>query len=502
MLGITDDADLDDDSSDLEKESADTNEENMQAGTLAAVQNVIRGMRDFPGRKSIVFVTAGFSLTSSRGQFEVIRPYLMEKFRRLVDESNRSFVTIHTLDMRGLVNPLMSNPRVGFSAEVRSAPRAGDLSALMQEHRNSQGGPMLLAEMGGGLSFAGNDYERGFQRALDDQEGYYVLGYQPETTTFQRSKGNAAAFHAIKVRVKRSGVSVRSRSGFFGVTDEESNPTPRTTEQVLWHAASSPFTATDLGVRVTPLFGHTPDGDLVKVLLHIDGDGLSFTKSEDGQYRAPMELLAMLVDGRGAAVEAKVYKFALRTAQPPDAAMLAAGFSASVDLNGVKPGAYQLRVAVRDVTSDRTGTGYQFVRIPNVATRRLSLSGIALRGDDANGHAALRRFHAASTLQYAFDTYNAGVDPANHHPSLTLRVRLYRDGALLLDGTPTPVDARPAEADPTRIATVTGRLQLSPTIPPGEYQMQLEVKDSRAAKPDAPAATAHQWIDFTIAGTP
>jgi len=287
----------------------------LQAGSLAAVQNVVRGMRDLPGRKSVVFVSDGFSLmtpvatgaTVARpDQWMVGRPDLIQAFQRLVDEANRSFVIIHALSTQGVFNPLIDN----FSAERRGRTMSGsELTAAANTLSDKQGGLRQLAYDAGGLFFAGNDFGIGFGKALADQEGYYVLAYQPDASTFTYKTDKKAAFHRVTVRVKRSGLHARARSGFLGLTDAEAHPEPRSPEERLWNVAASPFIANDLSVRVTPIFAHTRTGDLFKVLLHLDGASLTFTKGEDGRYRAPLEILATLVDARGAAEEGKMFKF-------------------------------------------------------------------------------------------------------------------------------------------------------------------------------------------------
>jgi VWFA-related protein len=497
FFGIFDEDDPNAKRTDQEKATIDFVDDTLRAGTFGAVDNIIRGMRDLPGRKSVILVSEGFALVSRNGEFLTQQPQMLEAFRRLVDESNRSSVVIHTMDARGVTNPVKS----AFSGERKDSFQRFEISNLISKDMDLRAGPKLLAQQAGGLAFVANDFSLGFKQALGDQEGYYVLGYQPESATFQRGANNRIAFHQIKVVVKRAGLKTRARSGFYGVTDAELRPEPRTTEQRLFAAASSPFIANDLGVHVTPIYGHTTDGDMFRVLLHIDGQGLSFTKTDDGEYRAPVEMLAMLIDGRGATIQSKMYSFALRADTAPDAAKLDAGFTGSVDVVAPKPGAYQLRIAVRDATSGRTGTGYRFVRAPNLTTERLALSGVALAsGEETERRAssAVRRFTPSSTLLYAFDAYNARLDPANHHPSLTLRLRLYRDGSLLLDGKPTAIDAQPRDEDPNRTAKVTGELQLSSAIPAGEYQLQIEVNDRLAR---GAAATAHEWVDFTITST-
>jgi VWFA-related protein len=213
----------------------DAYNEQMQTGSLAAVQTIIRGMRELPGRKSAVFVSSGFALVrkdrSGGSNLNRLRERLLQAFRRLVDESNRSFVVIHTIDSRGLANPMGGS----FLAErTGPAPTPASLSNAVEDYRASQAGPALLAEEAGGLTFAVNDFAGALVKMMADQEGYYVLGYQPETSTFRKDRDKKAEFHQIKVRVKRSGVHVRARSGFFGMTDEEAHPpAPKTPEEEL-----------------------------------------------------------------------------------------------------------------------------------------------------------------------------------------------------------------------------------------------------------------------------
>jgi len=108
---------------------------------------------------------------------------------------------------------------------------------------------------------------------------------------------------------------------------------------------------------------------------------------------------------------------------------------------------------------------------------------------DLSGSPAIRRFPASSTVRYAFDAYNAQSDPANHHPALNVRLRIYRDGTLVVDGTATPFDT----------ASVTGDLQLPAKLTPAEYQLQVEVTDTKLRKK---SNIARQWIDFTVASAP
>jgi hypothetical protein len=65
-------------------------------------------------------------------------------------------------------------------------------------------------------------------------------------------KRNGLRFHAINVRVKRAGLRVRSRTGFYGTPDKEQALPPQTSQEQLVKA------------------------------LHIDAHDLTFKKEDDG----------------------------------------------------------------------------------------------------------------------------------------------------------------------------------------------------------------------------
>ena len=60
-----------------------------------------------------------------------------------------------------------------------------------------------------------NDLAQGLQQIVRDSSAYYLLGYN---STQAPSDGK---FHEIKVRVKRPGVQVRARKGYWALTAAE-----------------------------------------------------------------------------------------------------------------------------------------------------------------------------------------------------------------------------------------------------------------------------------------
>ena len=75
------------------------------AGSLGALNLVIRGTRDLPGRKAIIFVSEGFQLLGA-GSGTMRRELPDSRVRyaldRVIDQATRAGVVIYSLDCRGL----------------------------------------------------------------------------------------------------------------------------------------------------------------------------------------------------------------------------------------------------------------------------------------------------------------------------------------------------------------------------------------------------------------
>ena len=73
----------------------------------------------------------------------------------------------------------------------------------------------LSSETDGRAIVNRNDLEGGLKQVIRDSSAYYLVGYNSTQTP---SDGK---FHEIKVRVKRPGVQVRARKGYWALTAEE-----------------------------------------------------------------------------------------------------------------------------------------------------------------------------------------------------------------------------------------------------------------------------------------
>lgn len=149
---------------------------------LAALTVKLGGLRE--GRKSIIFVSQGppSYLGSQDGNLE-------DEIREITLAANRGNVTIYPLDP------------VGLTLEQR----LGDRSTLYQ----------LAAETGGRTIINTNDFASGLNKVFEDSTAYYVLGYTPTRTE------DDGKFHKISVKVKRSGMRVLARQGYWAPSGKE-----------------------------------------------------------------------------------------------------------------------------------------------------------------------------------------------------------------------------------------------------------------------------------------
>ena len=351
----------------------------------------------------------------------------------------------------------------------------------------------LATDTGGLLLADSNDLNGAITRILDDQRGYYLIGYTPDQAARPDQKG--AAYHRIKVVVRRPGLKVRSRRGFYPVSATEEKAEATDPVQRLVEAAQSPFSAPDLALRLTTIFEHDKQrGSFVRSMLHIDARGLTFNERPDGSREAELQLVTLVFGGDGRAAESDGR--AHRVGVQPDAfeATLRGGLVYSFEMKVARPGGYQVRAAVQDKATGRLGSASQFVEVPKLEKGRLVLSGIAMSGGaseeppDPQATAAVRRFRAGAMVAYAFFAYNGG-------PDLEVRPTVYRDTVPVHQPAALPFDGA-GQRDPNRLAVV-GRLHLRPELGPGPYTLEVAVTDATGS---SKGRAARQWIDFEIVG--
>ncbi len=316
------------------------------------------------------------------------------------------------------------------------------------------------------------------------------MGYQPDLFTFEETR--KSAFHSIKVRVKRPGLTVRSRTGFFGKPDNDGS-IPQTRKTQITDALASPFASDDLRVRLTGLFSPSEKGaSAIDALLHIDARDVKFSEGPDGSRTAEGDIVAMTFDGDGEQVDTVARSWKIVVQRDAYDRLLTDGVVYTAVMPVKKPGGYQLRAVVRDAGSQRLGSAMQFVEVPDVKKGRLTLSGIVMGAEtlpnpgegDAGGpmdrkrvegSPAVRIFRSGAVIHYAYEVLNARLDN-DKKPQLETQIRLFRDGQPVYVSRGATVTSD--QQQKSKQLVLKGQFQLK-QISAGDYTLQIVVQDNQ-----------------------
>lgn len=430
----------------------------------------IQSLQDAPGRKAVVLFTDGLGAPPG-----------------LVELANRAGVVIYVIDPSGMPLSLDAHPRPdgGFALEVASRVVPGTAP-----HR-------LLAKQTGGLwikSAPGASLIEDMGKALSDMNEYYLLGYQTLRSEAELAHG-APVRHDVVVKVKDPSLAVRTRNGYVS-TGDAAKAAPRTTGELLLQALFAPRNPGSIALRVESLYSaSSPDpktklrNPIVGVIVTASGPDLTFAATPEGLRKLDCDVLVAVFQEDGALTASQVSALSQTVTSEKAAQIASSGVHGGISINLIHPGAYQIRVVVRDRASGATGSSSGFLQVPDFNKRQLMLSTIALSPSPEDGDGAWGEFKAGSTV--AFECQVFGVRPGrDRQVEMSARVFSERGGAPVMDSHLVPVSAAGLAQN-----TISGRFQLGKELEPGHYAMQLFVYD-RSAPPRK--QTASQWADLMI----
>jgi VWFA-related protein len=129
---------------------------------------------------------------------------LMSQMRDVWDAANRNNAAIYALDPRGL-----AGSEFGIEDNISMKTDARYLQASQDSLRT------LASETDGRAIVNQNDLAKGLAQMVRDSSSYYLIGYNSAQAP------DDGKFHEITVRVKRPGVDVRARKGYWAPTKED-----------------------------------------------------------------------------------------------------------------------------------------------------------------------------------------------------------------------------------------------------------------------------------------
>jgi hypothetical protein len=409
-------------------------------------------------------------------------------------------------------------PAVIYSIDPRELPIRGYMGPVGPKSSSgvffdAQAGMRRLAEATGGqFLFDIGDLDALLRIAMKDQEGYYLLGYQPDSSAFDAGSGQPE-FHKIAVRVSQRGLKVRSHAGFEGVENRGKTAPPSGPEAAMFAALASPFAGGDIDVRISSIFSNTSEqGSFITSTVYVKPGGLTLRGQGQGRV-AEADIVRLVIDENSTVVDQTATAFDTKLSGAEYDRVMKDGSQYTLRVPVKRAGPYEVRIAVRDKTTGKIGVASQFVDVPELQPEVVSLSGIAMQalttvsgahspgGDPGlSGGSAMRVFHAGESVTYSYQLLNPKLDQVTRRPKVDVEVRLYRGGNELRSRAGTLVEAG---NDPTRLAGV-GSFKIGHNMPPGDYALQVVATDQLVNVLLGKwygygRATAAQYVDFRVA---
>jgi VWFA-related protein len=312
-------------------------------GTLAALKIVVQRMAAMPGQRSVVLVSPGF----------FVPPDLQNASSDLMELAIRSKVLVSAIDARGVWTiPAYDPCRPGASASViHDETSFGEI-----ENEANTDELIALAEGTGGFLNRNNDFDGGVRNAAAAPEYLYVLGFAPGSLKADGS------FHALKVTLNGGEKgSVQARRGYWA--PRHPDDAVAAAKQEIEDAVFSRDEIHDLPVEMHTRVTKTGDAENLNVLASVDLKLIHLRKADD-RNRNDLTIVAAVFDANGNFIAGTQKTLQLRL-RDETVRGLEQKPPVTIDSNfNVQPGAYLVRLVVRDAEGQQITAENAGVRIP------------------------------------------------------------------------------------------------------------------------------------------
>jgi VWFA-related protein len=341
--------------------------------TIAALNSLSRTLSGYPGRKNLIWISETFPfdvmLTSVAGRSSVNNRNYAPEIARTGNLLSDSQVAIYPLDARGLAGSgiyNVANNADQYGNSLAGATLRGGMASQMDRESDDRMAARStmndLADRTGGRAFYNrNDLDGAVRDSITDGSTYYTLGYYPENKDWN------GGFRNIQVKLRRGGVKLRYRIGYFAVdTATFAKLNPKRQDEDFDEALSLNVpvsTALPFQALVMPPSAKTENK--VVVTYHVDPHALSFETSNDGLQAVNMECAVRVFPKRNPDKPVTTEAQKMGGALNPDAyGKVMKGFFPCRDQLALQPGDYLLRLGVRDNVTGLIGTANASLTIP------------------------------------------------------------------------------------------------------------------------------------------
>jgi VWFA-related protein len=350
--------------------------EQERAHRARTVMRTIRQLAEFMAgargrRKTMLLVGEGvdYDIHQAMGQGGNTASAVLADTHEAMAAATRGNVTIYTVDPRGILDG--TEDLIETATTTDTVGRA----SLQNELRLSQSSLRALAdETGGFASLNQNDFDRAFRRIVEENSSYYLLGFYSEN---QRREGR---YRKLDVRVKRPGLRVRARTGYYEARGRRPASQPlRTSGDALPSVVAAmdsplPIAGFPITVFAAPFKGTAPNAE-VALVIEVDGNALDFVE-KNGVFAEKLEVAHSAVSIAGRRVPGDRHTMNLNL-KPDTLKRVRGGGIRVLSQQTMPPGRYQIRIAAGN-EGGKAGSVLHDIEVPDFHRARFSMSGVVI----------------------------------------------------------------------------------------------------------------------------
>ena len=331
------------------------------ADTLRLLEGLMRTAAQLPGRKLVFVISDGFYLNDRKTGS-------IDRIKRVTDAAGRAGVVIYTLDARGIVSDSIdiTNSKPLDAKGMLTGAEIGEISA-------SQDGLTALAADTGGRAFLNTNQpmHEWVDKVMDETSNYYLLAWKPDNDEQKRGK-----FKNIDVSIAgRPDLKVRVRTSYFKsaalpllTTKQKSSKDPaKAREDDMRLVIDAPVSQREIPTEVDLRFTQMPGfGTRVIVTLSIDDSALTYDLTE-GKLATDVDIGGIVYDDKGKPLDSFVGRLRVFPRKANAAGSTTQEKRSIYRFSTLVPGGlYQVRVAIRDLKSSRTGSAMDWIKVPKI----------------------------------------------------------------------------------------------------------------------------------------
>jgi hypothetical protein len=350
---------------------------------------------------------------------------------------------------------------------------------------------VLADETGGRLIINSTDLDKDLEQAVTESSDYYLLAWKPDSENERSGKARLEMSIA-----GRSDLKVRLRRAYYvnqpTVAKSKSNsPQISTPETELLSALGSAQPVRSLPLSLSVGFVRKSETEsILEASMQLSHDAFEFNSADD---KKELDVIGAAIDDRGL-----IYTFKQILRVTPQSDKEAARPVIWHQQLNVRPGLYQVRVAVRDRATGRTASAMEWIEIPKAGTPRLAMSSLFLgerkvAGDTRGKPESIpvevdRRFARSSVLRFQTYVYNASR--AAGPPDVWIDARVMRGTQPVIVVAPTRVP--PDLSKEPWLLPYWSEIALA-QLQPGSYTLEVSATDRSRG-----SISASQKISFSV----